>query len=263
MRFKQKMYQLLNDDDKIQKGSTFVSYFIFSIIILNIIALFLESYKGVYEANRTVFYYIELISIVIFSIEYVLRVWTSDLVHKELPVYKARLKYMFSFMGMVDLVAIIPFYLPYFFKVDLRVIRVLRLFRLLRVLKLTRHHKSLNLIIRVINKTKSDILSTLFIVLILLVLSSTLMFHIENEAQPEQFTDIGQAFWWAIATLTTVGYGDIYPITALGKVLGGVIALLGIGIVALPTGIISSAYIHEVQNQNESCNCPHCGEKLS
>lgn len=262
MSFRTKIFNLLNDDNKASKSNAVVSYFIFGVIIINIFALFFESYKGIYDENKQVFYYIELISIVIFSIEYLLRVWTADLAHPELSPSRARLKYIFSFMGLIDLIAILPFYLPFFFKIDLRVVRVLRLFRLLRILKLTRHHSSINLVMTVVSKTKNDILSTLFIVLILLVLSSTLMFHIETKAQPDQFTDIGQAFWWAIATLTTVGYGDIYPVTGLGKILSGVIALLGIGIVALPTGIISSAYIQEVQNQKEICKCPHCGKEI-
>ena len=164
---------------------------------------------------------------------------------------------------MVDLLSVLPFYLPYFIKIDLRVIRVLRLFRLLRLLKLNRHSKSLNLIVTVFKKTKSDILVTVFIVSFLLIVAATLMYDIENEAQPDAFSNIGEALWWSVATLTTVGYGDIYPITGLGKLLSGVIALLGIGIVALPTGIISSAYIDEIQAKNKSVNCPHCGEGLN
>ena len=262
MSIKSSVYIYLDDKNKTHKGNTFVSYFIFGMIVINIFALFLESYKSIYTENKSAFYYIELISIIIFSIEYLLRVWTAPLAHPKVSPTKARVKYISSFMGLVDLIAIVPFYLPFFFKIDLRIVRVLRLFRLLRILKLTRYHSSINLIKTVVSKTKSDILSTLFIVLILLILSSTLMYYIENEAQPEQFTNIGQSFWWAIATLTTVGYGDIYPVTGLGKILSSVIALLGIGIVALPTGIISSAYIQEVQSKEEICNCPHCGKEL-
>ena len=141
---------------------------------------------------------------------------------------------------------------PYIIKIDLRVIRVLRLFRLLRLFKLNRHSKALRLIVTVFKKTKSDILVTAFIVSFLLIMAATLMYDIENEAQPDAFSNIGEALWWSVATLTTVGYGDIYPITGLGKLLSGVIALLGIGIVALPTGIISSAYIEEVQKRNKT-----------
>ena len=136
---------------------------------------------------------------------------------------------------------------------------MLRLFRLLRLLKLNRHSKAVKLIGKVLKNTKNDILVTVFMVFILLILSSTLMYSIENDAQPEAFENIGQALWWAVATLTTVGYGDIYPVTGLGKLLSGIIALLGIGIVALPTGIISSAYIEEVQKRKNTCECPKCG----
>lgn len=144
----------------------------------------------------------------------------------------------------------------------MRVIRALRLLRLLRILKLNRHSKALQLIVTVFRNSKNDILVTIIIVCILLTIAATLMYDIENEAQPDAFKNIGEALWWSVATLTTVGYGDIYPVTGLGKLLNGIIALLGIGIVALPTGIISSAYIEEVQNRNTKSSCPHCGENL-
>lgn len=259
---KEKIYHLIDVEKGNQKGDFFVSYFIFGLIILNVITLFLESYQNIFEAYKKVFWIIEVVSIIIFSIEYLLRIWTADMLHENLSPFKARLKYIFSFMGIVDLMAILPFYLPYIIKIDLRVIRVLRLFRLLRILKLSRHHRSLQIISTVVRKSKGDIFTTIFITAILLILSSTLMFHIENQAQPDQFTDIGQALWWATATLTTVGYGDIYPVTGLGKALSAVIALLGIGIVALPTGIISSAYIQEVQYRKEDQSCPHCGKTI-
>ena len=254
---------LLDDERGNQKGDQIVHYFIFGLIVLNVISLFLESYNEINAQYGDLFYAIELFSIVIFSMEYLLRLWVADLTFAKAGPVKSRLKYMFSFMGVVDLLSVLPFYLPYFIKIDLRVIRVLRLFRLLRLLKLNRHSKSLNLIVMVFKKTKSDILVTVFIVSFLLIVAATLMYDIENEAQPDAFSNIGEALWWSVATLTTVGYGDIYPITGLGKLLSGVIALLGIGIVALPTGIISSAYIDEIQAKNKSVNCPHCGEGLN
>ena len=134
------------------------------------------------------------------------------------------------------------------------------------MLKLKRYFTSLGVIQSVIKKTKNEIFVTIFLVFILLVLASTLMYNIEKTAQPDAFQNIGQAMWWAVATLTTVGYGDIYPITIGGKILGSIIALLGIGIVALPTGIISSAFIEKIQERKQTkkitCNCPHCGKEI-
>jgi Ion transport protein. len=249
MAIKDVVYGLFDDERGNQPGDHFVHYFISGLILLNVLLIFLESYKSIANTYADLFYRIELFSIVVFSIEYVIRIWIADRVYPQLSPTKARLKYIFSFMGVVDLLAILPFYLPMLFAIDLRVMRLLRLFRLLRIFKLNRHSKALRLVLEVFNKTKNDILVTIFIVSVLLVIAATLMYDIENEAQPEAFENIGQAMWWSVATLTTVGYGDIYPVTGLGKFLSGVIALLGIGIVALPTGIISSAYIDEIQKR--------------
>ncbi|OEK09390.1 potassium channel protein [Flavivirga aquatica] len=262
MKLKKKIFLLIDEERGNKKGDHFVEYFICILILLNVITIFLESYRSINEQYGLLFYGIELVSIIVFSIEYIIRVWVADLQYPTLSPIRARLKYIFSFLGLVDLLSILPFYLPYLMKIDLRVVRVLRLLRLLRLLKLNRHSKSLRLIGTVLKNTKNDILVTVFMVFILLVLASTLMYNIENEAQPEAFNNIGQALWWAVATLTTVGYGDIYPITGFGKFLSGIIALLGIGIVALPTGIISSAYIEEVQKGKVSKECPHCGKSV-
>ena len=257
MKIKQSVYLLFDDEKGNKKGDKFIEYFIFGLIITNVIAIILESYQEINLKYHNAFYLLEFFSIIIFSIEYLIRIWISDLAYPKLSATKARIKYITSFIGLIDLLSILPFYLPFILKIDLRVIRTLRLLRLLRILKLNRHFKSLKLIGSVFKKTKNDILVTIFIVLILLTLASTLMYNIENKAQPEAFSNIGQAFWWSVATLTTVGYGDIYPITGLGKLLSGIIALLGIGIVALPTGIISSAYIEEIQG-NKKHTCPKC-----
>jgi len=262
MSIKQNVFLLFDDEKGNKRGDVFIEYFISTLIILNIVCIFLESYKNINDAYGYIFQAFEAFSIVIFTIEYAIRVWISDLMFPKLSPLKARLKYIFSFLGFIDLVSILPFYLPFFFKIDLRVVRILRLLRLLRLLKLNRHSKALRVIGQVLKKTKNDILVTVFMVFILLILASTLMYSIENDAQPEAFENIGQALWWAVATLTTVGYGDIYPITGLGKFLSGIIALLGIGIVALPTGIISSAYIEEVQKHKKTCVCPNCGTEI-
>ncbi len=270
MEIKHNIFLLIDSEKGNKKGDYLVEYVISGLILLNVIAIFLESYKSINTKYSTLFYAIEMVSIIVFSIEYLVRIWVADLQYPKLTPTKARLKYIFSFLGVVDLLSILPFYLPFIITIDLRVMRVLRLLRLLRLLKLNRHSKSLQLIGTVLKNTRNDILVTVFMVFILLVLASTLMYNLENEAQPDAFENIGQALWWAVATLTTVGYGDIYPITGLGKLLSGVIALLGIGIVALPTGIISSAYIEEVQKQKEKNKkkrdtyaCPKCGEQIN
>lgn len=264
MGFKKQIASYFDDEKKNIYGDVFVEYFISTLIIVNVIVIVLESYNYIYEGFKSFFVYFEIFSVFIFTVEYIIRIWIADLIFPELSKIRARIKYITSFMGIVDLIAILPFYLPFIIKIDLRVVRVLRLFRLLRILKLNRHFKSLRIIRLVLVKTKNEIMVTVFFVFILLILASTLMYNIENKAQPEAFQNIGQALWWAVATLTTVGYGDIYPITGLGKLMSAIIALLGIGFVALPTGIISSAYIDEIRKvrAERRCFCPHCKKEI-
>lgn len=241
----------------------FVIKFIYGLIIINVSALVLESYKEIRTDYKQIFQVIEIFSVAVFTIEYLLRLWVSGL---DKTVKKNRLKFIFSPLGLIDLFAILPFYLPMIFLIDLRVIRILRLLRLLRVFKLGRFSKSLKTIYKVLKETKTDLAMTVFVAFILLVLSSTLMYYVENEAQPIKFASIGHSFWWSVATLTTVGYGDVYPITALGKFMSAIIALIGIGFVALPTGIISSAFVDEMQSKRakkKECECPNCGIKFN
>ena len=238
--------------------------FIYTLIILNIIALILESYDEVDKKYHDFFGYFEIFSVAIFTVEYFVRIWISDRTKEDKT---ERLNFAFSSMGIIDLIAILPFYLPFIFPIDLRIVRILRLFRLLRIFKLGRYSKSLKTMRYIFSQTKAELSTTIFVTFVLMILSSTLMYYIEHDDQPELFANIGDALWWSIATLTTVGYGDVYPITGLGKILGGIIALLGIGFVALPTAIISSAFIEKIQadketKKNKNSNCPHCGEKI-
>lgn len=243
--------------------NTYFIKFIYALIILNIFALILESYEELNSKYSHIFYFFEAFSVAIFTVEYLIRIWVSDKTKED---KRERLNFAFSTLGIIDLIAIIPFYLPFIFPFDLRIVRILRLFRLLRVFKLSRYSKSLKTMKYIFKETKAELSMTLFVIFILMILSSTLMFYIEHEEQPEQFASIGDALWWSVVTLTTVGYGDVYPITGLGKLLSGVIALIGIGFVALPTGIISSAFIEKIQSEKKTekeCNCPHCGKKFN
>ena len=259
---KQRLFDIIEKDDQNNKVSRYFDIFISSLIFINIIFIILESFEELKDYNHY-FEIVETITVIIFSIEYFLRLWTSDLLFPHLGKVKARFRFIFSFLGFIDLIAIMPFYLPFFFTIDLRMLRIMRLARLLRIFKLNRYSKSLNLIGRVLRQKKDELSATIFITLILLLFASTLMYYIEHAEQPEAFSNIIETFWWAIATLTTVGYGDVYPITGWGRFLGGVIAVLGIGIVALPTGILSSAFLDELNHSKEDHNCPHCGKKIN
>jgi len=153
-------------------------------------------------------------------------------------------------MGIVDLCAIMPFFLP-FVIIDLRIMRILRLFRLISALKLTRYNKSFDLIGRVFKNEKDKLFMTIFIVGVMLLLAASIMYAVENTVQPEAFPNILATLWWAVVTLTTVGYGDVYPVTVLGKLLSGVISILGIILIALPSGIISSGFIKEYDEEKK------------
>ena len=259
MSMKKRIFQIVEKAENNDKASKIFDNSILIIITINIVAIILESYDNLAVSYKDIFRYIEIVSVIIFTVEYLLRFWTSDLKYPEYKGMRARIKYITSFMAIVDLLAILPFYLPVLIPFDLRFLRVLRLTRILRMFKLNRYSKALTTISKIMKKKKEELLTTVFIMSFTIVISSTLIYYVEHTVQSEAFPNIVASFWWAIATLTTVGYGDIYPITALGKILASVIALSGIGLVALPTGIISSGFITNIKKKNK---CPHCGAEL-
>lgn len=255
----------------VQKGShgwkinRFFDYFIMSLILLSVIGLILESIPEINEEYSKVLAKFNAITIIIFSIEYLLRLYVSDLTHPSTNKIKSVFKYIFSIYGLIDLLAIVPFYLPMLIKMDLRFLRAVRLTRFLRVLKVNRYNDSMNLIWTVIREKKAELTVTGFVTFLILLFASFLMYHVEGAQQPDQFPNIVAAFWWAVATLTTVGYGDVYPITGLGKMISGLIAIMGIGLVALPTGLISAGFISKIEDKrlhDKRTICPHCNKEI-
>jgi voltage-gated potassium channel len=217
--------------------SRWFAVFIQILILLSLVTFSIETLPNLEPETRTILSYIEIFCVVIFTIEYILRIYVAD----------SKPKFIFSFFGLIDLVAILPFYLS--FGVDLRSLRVLRFLRIFRILKLVRYNKAINHFTRAIKSAKEEILLFVFITLMLIYFSAVGIYYFENEAQPEYFTSIFDSLWWAIITLTTVGYGDVYPITAGGKVFTFFILMIGLGIVAIPTGIISSALTRSVDKK--------------
>ena len=216
-------------------------------ILIAIIHLTLETEKAVYEAYTVVFEITEIILTVIFTFEYTARILT----YNKNYYGKSFLQFIFSFDLLIDLLALLPFYLT-LLPIDLRYLRIFRLFRLARIFKLTRYNKAIQTV-KLVLSTKKEILTISFILIgIVLYMVSAMMYYVENTAQPEVFSSIPKTMWWGVATLTTVGYGDIYPITALGRFLGGVIAILGIGIFAIPTGIIASGFTEYVEKSKSA-----------
>jgi voltage-gated potassium channel len=236
---------------------------IISLIIINVIVTIVDTFS-LPSSVRLGFEMLELISTIIFSFEYMMRLYSADLLFPAFSPLKARLHYATSFMAVIDLLAIIPFYMPFLIAIDLRVLRMIRVTRLFRIFKVNRYTNALSSIAHIFKKKKSQLLSSVFVVVVLIIIASVLMYNVENPAQPEIFTDAFSSLWWAVATLTTVGYGDIYPITAAGKFLSTVIAVLGIGLVAVPTGIISAGFIEEIETNDDDKKsyCPYCGKKI-
>ena len=269
---KQRIFELAEKNTEKDPFFEIFNTSILILILLNIGAIILESFEGFHSAYNIWFYRFEFFSVVVFSIEYCMRVWISDLLYPGTNRFAARMKYIFSPMALVDLAAIMPFYLPLLFRVDLRFLRMLRLMRLFRIFKIHRYTTAIDMIVRVFKKQKEDLIVTIVAAFFVVLISSTLMFYLEHDAQPKAFPNIIATFWWAVATLTTVGYGDVYPITGYGKVLSGFIAIIGIGLVALPTGIISSGFIDELHSRKGEEKkkaaefdveiCPCCGRKM-
>ncbi|WP_339838902.1 ion transporter [uncultured Maribacter sp.] len=224
----------INDNSK----SRVFAYFIQALIFLSIIAFSYETVPDLEPSTRKLLRIIEIFCVIVFTIEYLLRIYVSDKKHK----------FIFSFFGIIDFLAILPFYLS--LGVDLRSLRALRFLRLFRILKLIRYNKAIKHFSKAISLAKEEILLFLIVTLILIYFSAVGIYYFENEAQPENFSSIFDSLWWAIITLTTVGYGDVYPITVGGKVFTFFILMIGLGIVAIPTGIISSALTKSVDKKD-------------
>lgn len=242
------VYNNLQNDDHQSTFSLCVNYFLIFLIVGNVAAVILESITELYLAYQVYFDVFENISIALFSIEYVLRLWSIVEKEPSLPASQQRLKWMRSGGAFIDLVAILPAYLNFFVPIDLRVLRILRL---LRLLKLTRYFVSLQILLRVIKREKGSFQAVIFILVILIVMAASGIYVVENKAQPEAFSSIPHAMWWAVVTLTTVGYGDVTPITNMGKFLGAIITILGVGIAALPAGILASGLANELNQRNQ------------
>lgn len=265
-RFKEAVYNLIREDDKNNTASNIFDGIIISLIIINVVTVIADTF-AIPETIKIVFSYIELVSVIIFTAEYIMRLWTSDFIYTNLNPLKARVKYILSFMALIDLFAILPFYIPFILPIDLRVLRMLRIVRLFRVFKVNRYTHALSTIGNIFKRKKSQLFSSIFIVFLLMIVAAVMMYNVETEAQPEAFSNAFDALWWAVATLTTVGYGDIYPVTVIGKILSGAIALLGIGLVAVPTGIISAGFMEQIEEEkanpvDKKNFCPYCGHKI-
>lgn len=245
---RRRVYDFLELGSFGSRSAAIFDYFMIALIVANVAAVALETVAGLWQSYSSWFQWFDVISVTIFSVEYLARVWSAA--ERDDGVSSSdmarRLRYMFTPLAAIDLLAILPFF---FGLVGGNDWRILRIFRLLRLLKLIRYSPALSSLFRVIFAERRALLAALIIMLGLMFFSSTLMYLIEREAQPEAFGDIPSALWWALATLTTVGYGDVVPITGLGQLVGGLVMIFGLAFYALPIGIIASGFSDEVHRR--------------
>lgn len=247
--FKQKVFNVIQIGDKSNHISRLFDIFITVTILSNIVVTFLQTFDELHYLN-TFFNAVEYITLLIFCGEYILRIWTADYLYPGKTKAQARLRFLVSFDGIVDFLTIVPvFFLSGF--VIFRMLRVARIFHLFR---LNAKYDSFNVITTVLYEKRNQIISSVFIVIILMLASSLCMYSVEHDAQPLVFRNAFSGIWWSMSTLLTVGYGDIYPITTLGRVMAICIAYLGVGVVAIPTGIISAGFVEQYQRKSNISN---------
>lgn len=246
-----RVYMLLENDDARNRWGRRLQLGLILLILVNVLCVIFESEPGIYRDHATLFEVIEVVSVLIFTVEFALRVWSApeNPAWRRLNAGPARLRYLVTPMAVIDLVSILPFWLQFITGIDLRVLRALRL---LRVFKLTRYAPVVKLFLDVLKEEAESILAALFLLLVLMMVSSSLMFLAEHEAQPESFSTIPKTMWWAVVTLTTVGYGDAVPITTAGRIIAGVSTIVGVGMVALPTGILLAGLQDQLHRRRET-----------
>jgi voltage-gated potassium channel len=264
-RTKKQVHILLHPTVGNSKLDKIINTFLITLIILNVIVVILETEHDIYIQHQSFFKNFDTISVIIFSIEYVLRVWSATHEKKYKHWFWGRLRYMLTWGALIDLVSILPFYLHAFIVLDLRVFRILRLLRLLRVFRLASYMKSTRMIINVFRTRAHELSISLILIVGLIIVSACVMYFVEHPAQPDKFSSILATLWWSIVTLTTVGYGDIIPVTLMGKILTAVISLCGVALFALPAGIITAGFLEEIKKIKKPRihNCPHCGQPLN
>jgi len=252
--------EIIGDDnwDKV------VNTFIIGLIILNVAAVMLETVPSLHDRYHTFFNYFELFSVIIFTIEYILRVWSSNHDPKYKHSFHGRLRYMVTPAALIDLLAILPFYISVIVGLDLRMLRMLRLLRFFRLFRLTAYMKAAKLVTNVFKSKFHELLLSLILIMFLVIIASCLVYFAEHLEPDTKFTSIPATIWYAVVSLTTVGYGDMIPVTPWGKVFASIILLAGVALFALPAGIITSGFLDEMRKARNPMlkNCPHCGKPI-
>jgi len=247
---KLRVYEILEATEADDRIAEAVNIFLLVLVVLNVAAVVLETVDSIYEANRIFFHYFSDISIVIFTIEYLLRIWSCDMDPRYPNPIVGRIKYALTPLALIDLLVIMPLYITLAFPTDHKLLRSLRILWTFRLLKLHRYSDSLQTIMDVIKAQKNELAMSFTAIIFFMVLSSTVIFFLEHDAQPKEFPSIPATMWWAVLTMTTIGE-NVYPVTPAGKVVGGLIIILGVATFALPTSILTSGFVDELQRRRE------------
>jgi voltage-gated potassium channel len=268
-RSKRRIFEVLEAATPGDRMGKIVGWLIMGLILANIVALVLESIEDFHDRYAEAFLWFEAISIIVFTTEYVLRLWSCVGSPRYAKPISGRLRYALTPLAVIDLIAILPFYIYIvsgFHGLDFRFARATRM---LRLAKLGRYSSALQSLGRTLRSAREELAAAAGVMLLLLFFAAALMYYAERDAQPDRFSSIPAAAWWAAVTMTTVGYGDVVPVTVLGRLLGGLVAALGVCSFALPTAIIGARYLEEIQGQkasepieNKTILCPHCGRDI-
>lgn len=242
---RKRLFEIIEVGSDFDYGSRAYDYVNAGAIVLNLIISILYTFSGVREQYGSWLQIAEGFTVAFFAIDYACRLVTARFLYPHLKERHAIQKYLFSFNGIVDLLSFMPYYLPIFFPAGTTAFRLLRIVRIFRLFRINAYYDSISVITSVLKSKSLQLMSSVFIILVLMLASSLCMYSLEHEAQPDVFTNAFSGIWWAASTLLTVGYGDIYPITLMGKVFGICIAFLGVGMVAIPTGIISAGFVDQ------------------
>ena len=248
--YKLRIYEILEMTNADDKTAEAVNLFMLVLVVLNVTAVVLETVESIYAAHKDLFHYLSDISVVVFTIEYILRLWSCDVDPKYSRPFLGRLRFSMTPLALIDLLVILPTYAVLAFPTDHKLLRSLRVLWTFRLLKMSRYSESLQTIMDVVRAQQRELAMSFSAIIFFMVLSSTVIYFLEHEAQPQRFPDIPATMWWAVLTMTTVGE-NFYPITTLGKLAGGLIIILGVATFALPTSILTSGFVDELERRRE------------
>ena len=244
MKIKKRIFEIIQLGNKSDFTSNLFDLGFVLMVFTNLFITIFETFDCS-EPYLPVLNVIELITIIFFTVEYILRLWTAELLFPNIQPARATVRYMFSFIGLIDLLSFLPFYLPIATGTGIIAFRMFRIIRIFRLFRINAYYDALNVIGDVIYSKRDELLSSIFIIGIMMIAASVGMYNLEHDVQPDVFSNAFSGLWWSVSTLLTVGYGDIYPITDAGRFFGTIITFLGVGMVAIPTGILSAGFVEQ------------------